>query len=1156
MGSLQEPVVPVGGEPTQAENVALAQALTSNQANGFQDLMTLEGFLKDHPHSPWAGSVRLNLGLLYHHYGRFTESIANFKQSWELMRDSQEPRVKALADRALGELAISLAHWGRYEELEPLLKQVRKRSVTGPATELLSAARDGLYGMKTDVGHSFLCGPYALRGVCRALDKDSKQAQQIIEQVRSTKQGTSLDQVRQLSQHISGVKGYQMAFRNPGSAILTPAVMHLKVNHFCAILSPKDGLYPIEDATAGYYRHNVVMAPDTLDRESTGYFLVAEGALPAGWRKVSPKEGARIWGRGHTGNLMNIYATSTTDVTTRKRKCDSPMTTWNVHAMLVSLSLSDSPVGTSNAAFAIPFTIFYSQRDAVQPAVPVTSNLGPKWTHNYLSFIEPPGGGPFGGSNLNCYLRGGGAEQVIGPNTPTRFSQAVYRYLVDGFIRELPDGSSEVFKARFGNRMYLSEIHDQHNNVISLQYDSQQRLVSITDSSNRVMSIVHGLPQDPLKITRVVDFAGRAAEFTYQADGRLASCQDILGIISSYHWIENDFIDSLTTPYGTTNFSHVDNSTDDSVGNSRVLTVTDPAGRNYRTEFRHSAPGVADHETSAPVGMPLINGFLQYRNTFFWEPQALTGPLDYNKATVFHWLHSLEFSSGQTSRVLESMKKPLENRVWYAYPDQPIAAEGTSTFPTHVGRVLGDGTTQLDRYTRVQGRLTQHIDPMGRIFDYHRAPNGLDLLSVETGGQTPFSATYDNNHNITTLTDASGGTSLFTYDSRGLLQTATNALGETTAYGYTPTGNLNSIQSPLSATTTFAYNGAEQLVSATDSEGYTVTAQYDEADRPVSVTYPDGTTETITYDKLDVASTKDRKDRVTTLQHDPIQRLTQVTDANGGNTLLGYGLEDAPNLLTDPSGRQTAFAYDLHQRLVTKQYAGGATQTIDYQNCCGRLRTITDALGHVKTFSYFLDNTLKTIDYSGATPDVTFTNDPFLPRPLSMTDGQGTTQYSYVPVGSPGGNGLASVTGPLGDVATLQYDIAGRMTGRTVNGASETQNFDALWRTTSTTNALDTFTMSYLGTTGQVTGVNSTSGPSLQYAYGSNLQDRRLAQIKNLGSAGVVHSQFDFTTNPVGEITQIIETHGGGSGTPTPTPTNTTTPDADADAAGNPALRR
>ena len=58
---------------------------------------------------------------------------------------------------------------------------------------------------------------------------------------------------------------------------------------------------------------------------------------------------------------------------------------------------------------------------------------------------------------------------------------------------------------------------------------------------------------------------------------------------------------------------------------------------------------------------------------------------------------------------------------------------------------------------------------------------------------------------------------------------------------------------------------------------------------------------------------------------------------------------------------------------------------------------------------------------------------PFFPRLVSMTDGTGTTQYSYVAVGTPGALQLAQESSPLSSSAiTYAYDALGRLSQRTV----------------------------------------------------------------------------------------------------------------------------
>jgi len=56
--------VPVGATlPTEAENLALANAITTYAKDQGQSLEPFEQFLNRFPESPWQASVHLNLGL-------------------------------------------------------------------------------------------------------------------------------------------------------------------------------------------------------------------------------------------------------------------------------------------------------------------------------------------------------------------------------------------------------------------------------------------------------------------------------------------------------------------------------------------------------------------------------------------------------------------------------------------------------------------------------------------------------------------------------------------------------------------------------------------------------------------------------------------------------------------------------------------------------------------------------------------------------------------------------------------------------------------------------------------------------------------------------------------------------------------------------------
>ena len=1141
---LGEPLVELGGGLASQERDSLEKALRAYQQHSRDQkfsgdpLAELAAFRQQFPQSSVRGSLDLNLGLLYRVHGYNRRSLDALRSAWESLKSSPDLQASDLANRALGEYCLTLGYLGRLEDLKRALGEAKGRKLHGSSTELIAGATEALELMQKHPENSFRCGPLALAKLASGyafVDKqDTQRACGAIDQCKSTRKGTSLAQVYKLSQTCK--MSYQMAFRSPGAPLITHAVMHWKAGHFGALLDKKGERYLVEDSTS--ITSALYVSADCLNQEASGYFLVPAGRLPQGWRSVGLSEAQTVWGCGVTPE-KDPDATSIDDKLAFEECSASSafMPTWNIHALLVGLTLRDTPVGLSPAQFALPFQVNYAQREANQPTVFTYSNLGNKWNFNYLSYVNDTFYAL--GGRVTVFLPGGGQETYQFYTNTQSLMGGVTNTLLDrvegvSYTVGFRDGTKRIYDKIVGTKYFLTKIIDPQGNTVQINYDSQNRVVSVVDSSNRVMTLTYGLASDPLKITKVTDPFGRSANFAY-TNGQLTSITDVLGLTSSFQYGANDFIQAMTTPYGTTRFDYADKSTDPTLNERRILTAVDPQGRNYRAEFRNETPGIPFSETAVPQGMPTLNQYLDSRNSFSWTPNQLAGgTIDYTKATITHFLHN-RYNIQVAGRTVESIKKPNDRRIWFFYLGQVgggffgpgFEAIGSTTIPAAIGRVHSDGSTQLTQFGfNAQSNPTIIIDPTGRIFNLSYAPNGIDLTAVVTGGKTLMSATYDTHHNIVSLTNASGGTSTMAYDSKGLLQSLVNPLGETTTYGRTPTGNIASIQEPLSKTTTFSYDSAERMASATDSEGYTAQVTYDAGDRPTQVTYPDGTNDQLTYSRLDVVQTKDRLGRITQMSRDSLGRLLALTDANGGVTSLGYGLEDGPNSLTDPNGNQTQFQYDLQQRMVAKQLPGGATQSVIYEQCFGRVYSVTDELGRSKTFSYFLDDNVKSITYSGNTPAVNFTEDSFLPRPLSMTDGTGTTSFTYGDVGAAGANQVKTVTGPYGDQAQFSYDVAGRPVAQTVNGSAENVTYDALWRPTATTNALDTFNMEYLGKTGQVTGVNSTAGPSMAYTYGTNAQDRRLSQIKNLGRTGTALSQFDYQYDAIGQITQLTETIG------------------------------
>ena len=167
----EEPLVPIGAIPTPAENAALARALTAYaNRSGPDDFAGLTGFLDMYPTCPWNVALLTNLGLEYFNTGHYSKTLEAWTQAWEQGREATDPKGRAIADRAVGELAYMYARLGRMTELDALLKSVEGRAFSGPATERITGAREGLWNMENRPEIAFRCGPFALQGIKLSID--------------------------------------------------------------------------------------------------------------------------------------------------------------------------------------------------------------------------------------------------------------------------------------------------------------------------------------------------------------------------------------------------------------------------------------------------------------------------------------------------------------------------------------------------------------------------------------------------------------------------------------------------------------------------------------------------------------------------------------------------------------------------------------------------------------------------------------------------------------------------------------------------------------------------------------------------------------------------------------------------------------------------
>jgi RHS repeat-associated protein len=663
------------------------------------------------------------------------------------------------------------------------------------------------------------------------------------------------------------------------------------------------------------------------------------------------------------------------------------------------------------------------------------------------------------------------------------------------------------------------------------------------------------MPADPNKLTKVTDPFGRFATFDYAPTiidwdytvttacpipviaahplrvWWLQSITDVLGLVSQFTYLDTNtlvacatcptnaasngcvtnnysvaFIHSMFTPYDTTTFYTGQGSGTNAT--MRFVETLYPDGSRERVEYNQGADfDGSDPPATVPKGMNIANQALQVRNTYYWDRNACaTAYGDYHKARIYHWLHAA--NPGLTAGILESSKEPLENRVWYVHPGG--SPRGPLSNPTRIGRVLDDGSTQLYTFAYNDfGHITNMVDPIGRAFSYLYDTNGIDLLEVRQtqagNNELLLRRNYNAQHRVLNSTDAAGQTNSFTYNARGQLLSETNPKGQTMAYTYDVNGYLAAVDGPLPGTNdtaTFTYDSFGRIRTATDVSGYALKFDYDAMDRITRITYPDSTFAQYSYDRLSLASIRDRAGRTTFFEHDNMRQIRKQTDSLGRVTLFDWCRCGALKSLIDPMGRKTTWTTDVQNRPVAKQYPDGSQIQYFYESTTSRLRQIIDETQQITELNYNIDNSIHSISYANCTvptPAVTYAYDPNYQRVTSMTDGAGTTLYSYVPitdVPTLGAGQLASVDGPLPDDSiTYAYDELGRRVHMAINGVDSALSFDETGRLIGATNALGAFAYVYDGSSARLISRTLPNGQVEDRSYNGHLLDFTLARI-------------------------------------------------------------
>jgi hypothetical protein len=241
------PLRPVGGLPSLQENRDLGRALEAFASS--RSARMLEEFAARYPQSPWRPSLLVNLGKLKWQEGYFSRAAGLWDEAWQLTKDGTERAVRDLADIAVSEWLTHAMTFGQTDALQKKLDEIGRRPIRGSAGNKVTEAREGLWQLTNHHEMAVYSGPEALKSLMSVTGKNNPRAIKQIDAYQPAHMGTSLVALRDLAKE-AGV-ALEMRFVGDMMEIPVPSIVHLKSEHFSAVIAARDNGFVLRDPALG-----------------------------------------------------------------------------------------------------------------------------------------------------------------------------------------------------------------------------------------------------------------------------------------------------------------------------------------------------------------------------------------------------------------------------------------------------------------------------------------------------------------------------------------------------------------------------------------------------------------------------------------------------------------------------------------------------------------------------------------------------------------------------------------------------------------------------------------------------------------------------------------------------------------------------------------
>ncbi|MFB0976017.1 MAG: cysteine peptidase family C39 domain-containing protein, partial [Tolumonas sp.] len=199
----------------------------------------IEDFLAAHPHSVWANSLWLNLGLIYQQSGRYSDAVQAYENASLGIHALKNHDMAVLSDRIYAARLSLHTQLGHQKQVEQLLKQTGSHQ-SGIADAAIAQAKRGLWEMQNNPQESFRCGSVALAELLRQSGSSDSQQPLLLP---APKDGFSLAEL----QSIAYKHGLQASVIHINDQIPVPSMVLWKSGHFATVLAKNGDHYTIAD---------------------------------------------------------------------------------------------------------------------------------------------------------------------------------------------------------------------------------------------------------------------------------------------------------------------------------------------------------------------------------------------------------------------------------------------------------------------------------------------------------------------------------------------------------------------------------------------------------------------------------------------------------------------------------------------------------------------------------------------------------------------------------------------------------------------------------------------------------------------------------------------------------------------------------------------